>query len=623
MIYVHFHDADWKEDEHPREKSGEFTSGSGSTGGKAEGETEEKKDYIGSQAHMQELTDSIVKQYGLHPIKVEMNDLGGDFAIGTAGGHTHINLNKKFFTPENMAKFAKEWEGMNVGSVADDPQKTAAGIILHEIGHVVMHQVQGQPPEGTRRNKKVREYYDRWQKVEDLAFKHYDRQHNGEYAAVSPYGQDDSHEFAAEAFVAQHLGATSKGAHPDFAEKGLANSKMFWDEMLAMGIPPRLHTYGDAAWKEEEHNRGGDPANPGRFSKGGSAGMHAPKAEPSKPASAPAPANEAEGEARVRKPEGISAQMHKDLGDFGFRYEGVEPHTITEGGRDYTNEMVRYENPNGDTIKFKRGPDEEAIWWEAEFPNFHGPGKPYKTSGYGTVNWIGALPGTKEYRKAHKLKAAEREAYRETTVLSRVRTINQEKYPAHFHVIKQMSAKYDYPVEKFEVAEPDERFYSKVNGRAFMAAGWAEPKTGKIVINATVLQSLNQIIAHEILHQKQFAAEKADKAIKKYIDKNFDRLEADDGLTSYSRDWWANWQTVNKAFEGTYAQKNPDSKQIDAVRARAEYDHARWSAVGETLAEMASKKEGGAAQFTSSYEELYRMINRAYANTLEKQREAA
>ena len=626
MIHVHFHDADWKEDEHPREDGGQFTSGGGSTGGsKAEGETEEKKDYIGTQAHMQELADSVMKQYGLHPVRVEMNDLGADHAIGVSGGRTHINLNSKFFTPENMAKYAKEWDGLTVGADKDDPQKTAAGIILHELGHVAMRQIQGESPEGTRRNKKVKEYDARWQEIEDLAREHWDRQHNGkgQGSPVSAYGQDNPAEFAAEAFVAQHLG-TGAGWTAENRASGLPNAKAFWEALIAKGVPAKAQHSWDAAWKEEEHNRGGDPANPGRFSKGGSAGMHAPKAEPSKPASAPTPASEApEGEARVRKPEGISAQMHKDLGDFGFRYEGVEPHTITEGGRDYTNEMVRYENPNGDTIKFKRGPDEEAIWWEAEFPNFHGPGKPYKTSGYGTVNWIGALPGTKEYRKAHKLKAAEREAYRETTVLSRVRTINQEKYPAHFHVIKQMSAKYDYPVEKFEVAEPDERFYSKVNGRAFMAAGWAEPKTGKIVINAESLIGLNQIVAHEILHQKQFAAEKADKAIKKYIDKNFDRLEADDGLTRYSRDWWANWQTVNKAFEGTYAQKNPDSKQIDAVRARAEYDHARWSAVGETLAEMASKKEGGAAQFTSSYEELYRMINRAYANTREGQREAA
>ena len=172
MIHVHLHDADWKEDEHPREDSGQFTSGGGSTGGKAEGETEEKKDYIGTQAHMQELADSVMKQYGLHPVRVEMNDLGADHAIGVSGGRTHINLNSKFFTPENMAKYAKEWDGLTVGADKDDPQKTAAGIILHELGHVAMRQIQGESPEGTRRDQKVKEYDARWQEIEDLAREH-------------------------------------------------------------------------------------------------------------------------------------------------------------------------------------------------------------------------------------------------------------------------------------------------------------------------------------------------------------------------------------------------------------------------------------------------------------------
>ena len=170
-----------------------------------------------------------------------------------------------------------------------------------------------------------------------------------------------------------------------------------------------------------------------------------------------------------------------------------------------------------------------------------------------------------------------------------------------------MASKYDYPVEKFEVLEPgdDARFNSSVNGRAFIAAGWAEPHTGKIVINATVLQSLNQIIAHEILHQKQFAAERTDKAVKDYIADNFEKLRQDDGLTSYSRDWWANFEAVS------------DKRQSSPLI----YHTARWSAVAETLAEMAFTKETAPwKQFTSSYEELYRMINRAYASTLEKQR---
>ena len=289
MIHVHLHDADWKEDEHPREKGGEFTSGGGSTGGKAEGsETEEKKDYIGTQAHMQELADSVMKQYGLHPVRVEMNDLGADHAIGVSGGRTHINLNSKFFTPENMAKYAKEWDGLTVGADKDDPQKTAAGIILHEFGHVAMRQIQGESPEGTRRNKKVKEYDARWQEIEDLAREHWDRQHNGkgQGSPVSAYGQDNPAEFAAEAFVAQHLG-TGAGWTAENRASGLPNAKAFWEALIAKGVPAKAQHSWDAAWKEEEHNRGGDPANPGRFSKGGGAGMHPPKAEAPKPASAP------------------------------------------------------------------------------------------------------------------------------------------------------------------------------------------------------------------------------------------------------------------------------------------------------------------------------------------------
>lgn len=324
--------------------------------------------------------------------------------------------------------------------------------------------------------------------------------------------------------------------------------------------------------------------------------------EPEEPAAAPRPAPAPrEAEKRYdtpigRPPAGINMQTHKNLGDYGFRYKGEVGEL----------KLAKYENPNGDSITFKRGPDEEALFWEAEFPDKH-----YHTSGYGSGAWQFTLKQQRpEYRRIAEQKQQETAA--------RQHEENVSKYPMHFSVIKDMAAKYKYPIDKFRVLDPegDDRFKSKVNGRPFTVGGWAQ-HDGNIVISATVLGSLNGLVAHEIMHEKQFAAEKADPAIKQFIDKNFKRLQEDDGLTAYSRDWWANYQKAEAAFEGTYAQKNPESKAVTAVRARADYEAARWSAIGETLAEMAHRKETGNIKFTSSYETLYDMINKAYEKTLE------
>ena len=181
------------------------------------------------------MSDEITQKYGLNPVEIRMNDLGGDFAIGTSGGPGAVNLNTQFFTPERVAKYGKEWDGMTVGASRDDPQKTAESIIAHEIGHSAVGQILGQGPVGTKRSKAVKEWMARWQHIQDVIQKHYDAQHTEGGSAISAYGQEDTSEFAAEAFAALRLGPTTHG-WPENEAKAMANAKSLWDELFAIGI---------------------------------------------------------------------------------------------------------------------------------------------------------------------------------------------------------------------------------------------------------------------------------------------------------------------------------------------------------------------------------------------------
>lgn len=569
-------DADWKEDEHKRDEGGKFST----TGG---GGAAEKRDYIGNHEHRQALADEVAKQYGLHPIRVEMNDLGGDYALGTAGGRTHVNLNSAFFTPEKLAKYAKEWDGALVGAHADDPQATARAVILHEIGHVAMRQIQGQSPQGTRRNKAVREYDERWQAIEDLADEYHKKQ--DEHWPVSVYAQEAANEFAAEAFAAQHLDEMTGAGPEDKRAWALNHAKEFWEKLRAFGVPPK--GTADAEWKEDEHKRD----EGGRFSsmsasmsggqQGGQTETRASEAATTEPIGRP--------------PQGMPPKTHRALGDYGFRYVGKDDAIETNYSGDYEEgDYYRYEHPkSGDKIAVRLGPDEDAVRWHYENVD-----DKTKQSGYGE-NWEYALKnaripmGKGEREKRDYAKTWER---RQEEKAGQRKAKQREDYPAHFSVIKEMAEKYDYPLDKFEVLDPaGGGFVGTVNGRKFTVGGWAEPDSGRIVMNSTVsLEGYNKLLAHEIFHQKQFAAEREDPAIKEYWVDNFSQLREDDGLTSYSRDWWANLDT--------------------AFRENAGIAPAMSSAVAETLAEMALKKEGNPdIKFTSTWETLYEMIDTTYA----------
>jgi len=264
-------------------------------------------------------------------------------------------------------------------------------------------------------------------------------------------------------------------------------------------------------------------------------------------------------------------------------------------------DFYRYEHPaSGDKIAVRLGPDEDRYVWHYE----HVADKT-KQRGFGE-NWELALKNAKipfgkgerekrDYEKTWERRQEEKSGQRKAK--------QRQDYPEQFHLIDQMAKKYNYPADKFEVLDPaGGGFTGTVNGRTFNVAGWAEPDSGRIVMNSTVsLDGYNKYLAHEIFHQKQFAAERNDPAITRYIKENGFRLEEDDGLTAYSRDWWGEFRTVQNRI-------NPE---------KADMDRARSVAVMETLAEMASKKEGADIKFTSTYETLYDMINTAYAKTRE------
>jgi len=246
---IRLRDADWEESEHPRNRSGEFTKGAGASSGASKPEPEAstpasaperpapKRDVIANHQHRQALVDEIAQQYGLDPVEVRMNDLGTDHALGTAGGRTHINLNEKFFTPENLAKWAKEWHGMTVGADKDDPQATAEAVILHELGHVMMHQIEGQSPQGTSRSKAVQAHTKHWRAVQDLAEEYHAKQNGGNVWPVSVYGQENPSEFAAEAFAAAHLGQVAKSGTEAQRQQALDHAKEFWQKLRALKQP--------------------------------------------------------------------------------------------------------------------------------------------------------------------------------------------------------------------------------------------------------------------------------------------------------------------------------------------------------------------------------------------------
>ena len=233
MIYLHLHvaDADFKEEEHPREESGQWTEGGGG------GTKSDKIDtsYATSEESRQSLSDQITKKYELAPVKIHYDDLSGDYGMARGSGPNGITLNTAHFTPEGLKKYGKEWRGTSVGSDPDDTDKTAAAIIAHEIGHAAMSQVlqKGVKTGGPR--SKAGKASSAWQhKVFDLVQDYYDRQNGKDVWPVSVYGQEDMYEFAAEAFAAMHLGGSADGGSEENREQALAHAKEFWNKMFGL-----------------------------------------------------------------------------------------------------------------------------------------------------------------------------------------------------------------------------------------------------------------------------------------------------------------------------------------------------------------------------------------------------
>ena len=136
--------------------------------------------------------------------------------------------------------------------------------------------------------------------------------------------------------------------------------------------------------------------------------------------------------------------MHKDLDGIGFRYEGVKPHNH-RGGRDYTNEMVRYENPNGDTIKFKTWIRTRRRFGGRLNSQFPRPRQTVQAAVMArSIGWgVAGDEGISRSARNGRLRSARRIARRQYCHMCDDRSReNVGTFPRHGAV----SAKYDYPV---------------------------------------------------------------------------------------------------------------------------------------------------------------------------------
>jgi hypothetical protein len=224
-------DAEFDPTEHKRggnpENTGQFSS---SGGGSA---STSKPSEAAPYAKHQEYADTIIKKFGLSPIKIITDDLTGH-AMARSGGPNNVVVDTNNFTPENIAKYGKEWHGISVGADPDDPEKTAQSLIAHEIGHSAVHQIVGQPPVGSNRTKAYREWKEHFAKVHDTIQRYYDKANGGGVTPISVYAQEDPSEFAAEAFAAMHLGPPDFGHMKEWMEPAQRHAEALWDELFKL-----------------------------------------------------------------------------------------------------------------------------------------------------------------------------------------------------------------------------------------------------------------------------------------------------------------------------------------------------------------------------------------------------
>jgi hypothetical protein len=174
-------------------------------------------------------------------VKVEATDQMHE-SIHASKSNTMLRLNRSSWTEQGLDAYRKDWEGITVDADVE-------GVVMHELGHMLAGRVMG-----VVGADKVNEIHDRYIS---------ERDNPGSEEAPSVYGQENSSEFAAEAFVAYLTGKTA--TNPEWHDSALANSRGFWEAMLAAmregrrGESPRLSKAGPfigprgGKWADPQH----------------------------------------------------------------------------------------------------------------------------------------------------------------------------------------------------------------------------------------------------------------------------------------------------------------------------------------------------------------------------------
>lgn len=119
-------------------------------------------------------------------------------------------LNGHYFKdPDKMKAHFETWRGLQV-------ETTLVGTIIHECGHILANQALRNKPRKFNQLLKLH--------LRDVSSISNDE-------SPSPYGQENSSEFLAEAFTAHYLGHTSADQHHEFAQSSMSVCNAIWTDM--------------------------------------------------------------------------------------------------------------------------------------------------------------------------------------------------------------------------------------------------------------------------------------------------------------------------------------------------------------------------------------------------------
>jgi len=138
----------------------------------------------------------------------------------------------------------------------------------------------------------------------------------------------------------------------------------------------------------------------------------------------------------------------------------------------------------------------------------------------------------------------------------------------------------------------------KLDGTLYPTAG--EYSKGRVYLDArhVTANGARELVTHEAQHLKFDVAMKTDPRVRKYIEKNYAKLRAEDGVTAYSRQHW-------QAYESRLA--GVTNIPVESIP------------INETLSEIAASRATGAGEAfygSETYRKLAQMVDEAYARAV-------